>query len=469
MARSGQRAASFPTLRAMTTAIGLAVGLMGVQPGVRAFPVNGDQSVLPAGTELNEDALDVPNEIFKSEAIGGRKSYLVSLGDMAFNSPYILGGVARQAGISCATCHVNGATNAKLYIPGLSTRPGNFDTTSALFNSKADDGVLDPFTVPSLRGARSLAPYGHDGRMQSLRDFVHNVIVNEFAGPEPSPALLDAIVIYIQDIDFLSNPRLGPDGRLTAKASVAERRGEALFVKPFPHDAKMSCANCHVPTGAFVDHLQHDVGSGGLFKTPTLVNADFNAPYFHDGRYDSYADVVAHFDRVFKLGLSAQDRNDLVAYLTAAGDGEKPFVPDGVDNQLPEITEFSSVLGTAIAAHDLPTITLDVDSVGHDIREWIEHYPERKDTSVSGGLKERNVARATLQEMLLSLRRVAILASGDDFDGAAAEYKHYLALQTASEEPLRAAQAYSLFNPDIHDAHYAAMRRIVETASKAVH
>jgi cytochrome c peroxidase len=43
--------------------------------------------------------------------------------------------------------------------------------------------------VGSLRGARYLAPYGHDGRFTSLRDFVHNVIVNEFAGPEPSPAL----------------------------------------------------------------------------------------------------------------------------------------------------------------------------------------------------------------------------------------------------------------------------------------
>ena len=50
------------------------------------------------------------------------------------------------------------------------------------------------------------------------------------------------------------------------------------------------------PSGAFVDHQQHDVGSGGLFKTPTLRNADFNAPYFHDGRFDTYDQVVAHFD-----------------------------------------------------------------------------------------------------------------------------------------------------------------------------
>ena len=96
----------------------------------------------------------------------------------------------------------------------MSTRPGNFDTTGPLFNPKADNVVLDPVRIPSLRGARYLAPYGHDGRMASLRDFVRNVIVNEFAGPEPSPVIVDAIVAYIQDIDFLPNPSLGPGGRL---------------------------------------------------------------------------------------------------------------------------------------------------------------------------------------------------------------------------------------------------------------
>src|SRR3954454_5562410 len=90
-----------------------------------------------------------------------------------------------------------------------------------------------------------------------------NVIVNEFAGPEPSPAILDAMVVYIQDIDFLANPLLAPGGRLRAQASDAARRGEALFAKPFPNDRSLSCAGCHVPSAAFVDHLQHDVGKGG--------------------------------------------------------------------------------------------------------------------------------------------------------------------------------------------------------------
>jgi len=91
-------------------------------------------------------------------------------------------------------------------------------------------------------------------------------------------------------------------------ANATERRGEALFFRPLAHDPSLSCAGCHVPSSAFVDHRQHDVGSGGLFKTPTLRNADVNAPYFHDGRFDDYRQVVAHFDRVFELGLSPEEQ-----------------------------------------------------------------------------------------------------------------------------------------------------------------
>ena len=167
--------------------IAAAIGFLiaGLHERVLAFPVDGDQAALPAKTELNEDALRRPREVFHSE-ITGRRSELIKLGNLAFSSPSILGNVAQQAGLSCETCHVNGAGNARLFVPKMSTRPGNFDTTGPLFNPKADNGVLDPVRIPSLRGARYLAPYGADGRMASLRDFVRNVIVNEFAGAEPS-------------------------------------------------------------------------------------------------------------------------------------------------------------------------------------------------------------------------------------------------------------------------------------------
>jgi hypothetical protein len=434
---------------------------------VAAFPVDGDQATLPPKTELNEDALDKPREVFRSELAGG-KSYMVNLGNLAFSSPGILGGAARQAGLSCGTCHVNGAGNAKFFMPKMSTRPGNFDTTGPLFNPKADNFVLDPVRIPSLRGARYLAPYGNDGRMPSLRDFVRNVIVNEFAGSEPSPDIVDAIVAYINDIDFLPNLNLGPGGRLTGQINEAERRGEALFMKPFPHDPGLSCAGCHVPSAAFVDHRQHDVGSGGLFKTPTLRNADFNAPYFHDGRFDSYDQVVAHFDRVFDLGLSAQDRRDLVAFLTAVGDGRQPYEHDGAGATLKEINDFTAVLGAAIEANDRDIIALAVDTIGNELRELTERYPDRKNTSVSGGQQERVLARVGLKELVLMLRRIDMAAAESRLADAAAEYKNYRNLMTAAVPALLAgAEPWSLFNPAVHDAHYAALRQVLQTKHTA--
>jgi cytochrome c peroxidase len=443
----------------------LALGLSIASPQVRvaAFPVDGDQTALPAKTELNEDALDKPREVFRSEAAGA-KSYLINLGNLAFSSPSILGVAARQAGVSCGTCHVNGAGNPRFFMPKMSTRPGNFDTTGALFNPNANNFVLDPVRIPSLRGARYLAPYGVDGRMPSLRDFVRNVIVNEFAGPEPSPAIVDAIVAYIQDIDFLPNPNLGPGGRLIGKISESERRGEALFRRPFPHDPDMSCAGCHVPSAGFVDHQQHDVGSGGLFKTPTLRNADFNAPYFHDGRFDSYDQVIAHFDRTFELGLSAQDRQDLVAYLTAVGDGIQPYERDGAGATLKEINDFAAVLSTAIAADDKVTVSLAVETIGKELRELTEQYPDRKNTSVSGGEGERQSARAALKNLVLTLRRIDLAVAEGRTAEAAAEFRNYRNLTAAAVPAMLArAQPWSLFNPVVHDSHYEALRQVLQS------
>jgi cytochrome c peroxidase len=451
-------------MSSMRRAAAVIAALLLLVPGGRAAAEFGGASgVLPAGTELGEEALARPRELFHSEAIQGRKSYLINLGDMAFSAPSILGGPARQAGMSCSTCHINGAGNARFFLPGASTRPGTFDTTGALFNPKADNGFADAVTIPSLRGARFLAPYGHDGRTASLRDFIRTVIVTEFAGAEPAPEILDGLVAYIQDIDFMPNRRLGLDGTLV-HPNDAEKRGAALFVKPFAHDPNLSCASCHMPSAGFVDHQQHEVGSAGLFKTPTLLNANFNAPYFHDGRYASYDEVIVHFDRVFYLGLSAQDRSDLAAYLRAIGDGEEPSVLADVDQNVTEITDFLSVLDTAIPAHDGAVVALTVDTVAGELRELTEKYPERKDASVTGGRAERVAARAALKELVLLLRQVGDSGQAGKFDQAAADFSAFRTHLAAAIPLLKAAEPWSLFNPSTHDAHFAAVRQLYRSA-----
>jgi hypothetical protein len=414
---------------------------------------------LPPGSELNQAAIDNPREVFHSEVLHGRKSYLSNLGNLAFNSPLILGDTARKAGMSCGTCHVNGASNPKLFIPGLSTRPGNFDTTGGLFNPRADNGVLDPVTIPSLRGARYLMPYGHDGRTPSLREFVQNVIVDEFAGPPPSGAIVDALVVYIEDIDFLPNPRLDRAGRLAAGATPAQQRGEALFVKPFAHEPDLSCAACHVPSAAFVDHRQHDVGSGGLYKTPTLINADFNGPYFHDGRFDTYGQVIDYFDHTFDLGLTAQDRSDLTAYLLAVGDGVKPEYRLTGSNVLADIDDFASILDLAISSHDTEVVTFAVPSLEAMLQDLADHYPDPATGESGGGARERATAHAAVVALQGTLHRIAADVTSGRFDEAAKEYLGYRKL-TAAAVPLalRTAQRWSLYDPGVYAAHQASVR-----------
>src|SRR6202000_3110030 len=101
----------------------LGILLAGPHGRVVAFPVDGDQTTLPPKRDLNGAALDKPREVVRSEFAGG-KSYMINLGNLAFSSPGILGGVARQAAISCGTCHVNGGGNAQLFMPQMSTHAG---------------------------------------------------------------------------------------------------------------------------------------------------------------------------------------------------------------------------------------------------------------------------------------------------------------------------------------------------------
>src|SRR4051794_38717491 len=430
--------------------------------GICARPGSG---VLPMDTDLGDGAFDRPREVFRSEAAGGHKSYMVVLGDVAFSSPRLLGGAARQAGISCGTCHVNGAGNSLFYIPGLSNRHGNFDTTSRVFNSKTDDSVLDPLTIPSLQGAHLLAPYGHDGRTNSLRDFIRNVVVNEFAGAEPSPETLDALVAYVDDIDFVPNSRLGAGGHLAGAVTGSEKYGEKLFNRPFPHDPGLSCAGCHQPAEAFVDHRQHDVGSGGLFKTPTLRNANFNAPYFHDGRFDTYGQVVDHSNRTFSLGLSARDRADLTAYLQAIGAGDRALTADDVPTRIKECTDFATALDTAIPQHDGAAATLVLDTLDREWRELTEKFPEPKDTSVSGGLEQRSRARVATKSMVLALREIALAIDEGRFDDAAAGLDRYRGKLSCKGASMEAAKERSLFDRALHDKHFAAIQPLYQAGT----
>ena len=131
------------------------------------------------------------------------------------------------------------------------------------------------------------------------------------------------------------------------------------------------------------------------------MNADFSAPYFHDGRFDNYAQVIDYFDRVYDLALNAQDRADIAAYLTVIGDGVRPEYHLTGTNVLEDIDGFAGVLDIAISSHDTQVVAFAVRSVSDLLQDLAERYPDPKNQAISGGVQERLLARA------MRLRRCA--------------------------------------------------------------
>ena len=103
--------------------------------------------------------------------------------------------------------------------------------------------------------------------------------------------------------------------------AAGAERGRAVFDR--------TCASCHVG-GSGTDnnngtlHAPADTGVDGAYAARTASKAYRTTPlralwqhppYFHDGSAATLAAVVSHYDRVRKLGLTADQQRDLVEYL----------------------------------------------------------------------------------------------------------------------------------------------------------
>jgi len=178
----------------------------------------GESRWLARGGDLAAQLAFRPREALRSERDGGRASLQVELGRLAFRSPQALGGTARREELTCDSCHAAGHVNAGFFVPGLSGRPGTVDVTHALFNPWRDDHLANPVAIPSLRGAGERTAFGRDIRIASLREFVRRVMVEEFAGDEPQPWLLDALVAYVGELTRTDET----DERATLAADLAD-------------------------------------------------------------------------------------------------------------------------------------------------------------------------------------------------------------------------------------------------------
>lgn len=116
----------------------------------------------------------------------------VETGRAAFRSPLLLGGQAARAGLSCEACHRGGRDNPDFHFAGISGAPGTADVTASLLSRKRGDGIDNPVPIPDLA-----APATHRDS-PALEAFIAGLIVEEFDGAPPPPAVLAGLAAYVR-------------------------------------------------------------------------------------------------------------------------------------------------------------------------------------------------------------------------------------------------------------------------------
>ncbi len=147
----------------------------------------------------------------------------------------------------------------------------------------------------------------------------------------------DLITPKLAPLHFYQLALAAPKPPAGAFDRAAAARGDELF------SGKAQCSSCHVeplftepgwnlhkPEEIGIDAFQANRAPDRAYRTSPLAGlwthtnearrAAGMQPvrqggFFHDGRFATLLDVINHYDRVFQLGLSDQEKRDLVEYL----------------------------------------------------------------------------------------------------------------------------------------------------------
>jgi mono/diheme cytochrome c family protein len=112
-----------------------------------------------------------------------------------------------------------------------------------------------------------------------------------------------------------------PEGSYVKETAA---RGKNVF------DGKGKCATCHVPplftepgnnlhapAEVGVDAFQADRSPTHMYRTAPLAGlwSHEKGGFYHDGRFATLKDVIAHYNSLLKLTLTDRERDDLIEYL----------------------------------------------------------------------------------------------------------------------------------------------------------
>jgi mono/diheme cytochrome c family protein len=160
----------------------------------------------------------------------------------------------------------------------------------------------------------------YDPRLEDAAKFPI-AAANDFGNVRSDPDLVTSKLADLHLFQLAIRAPAPPAGSFDAAAAS---RGAALFA------GKAACATCHVPplftepgwnmhlpSEIGIDSFQADRSPDGHYRTAPLRGlwTHTKGGFYHDGRFATLLDVVNHYDGFKGLGLTAQEKSDLVEYL----------------------------------------------------------------------------------------------------------------------------------------------------------
>ena len=258
-----------------------------------------------------------------------------------------------RVGVTCALCH---STVDDLVMPGIGRRKDgwpNRDLNVGAIIALSPAATAAQKAVYTSWGPGKYDPrYNQDGKNTPLvlpPAYGLAKIKNETYTAEGPISYWNAYVAVTQmgGQGNFSDQRLGIDIKhspdlVTSKLPALRAYQHSLPSPPPPagsFDAAgaqrgrmvfdRSCASCHVggtgtdnnggklhaPSETGMDAAYAARTASKQYRTTPLRGLWQHPPYFHDGSAATLADVVTHYNRVRKLGLTAEQQRDLIEYL----------------------------------------------------------------------------------------------------------------------------------------------------------
>lgn len=265
------------------------------------------------------------------------------LGKKLFFDPVL----SRDSSISCASCHLPAFafSDTTSFSPGVGGAPGTRNSPS-LANVAYHPYLLREGGLPTLE-MQILVPIQEHNEFdfnilliaeRLQRDSLYRAMSLAAYGREPDHFVITRAIACFERT-LLSGGSAYDRNEMPAAAG----RGMQLFF-----DEKTQCSQCHGGFNfthyAFENNGLYETYADpgrfrltgveedrALFKVPSLRNVALTAPYMHDGSIRSLEEVVAHYNGggaahphksplIRPLGMSPQERADLVAFLEALTD-----------------------------------------------------------------------------------------------------------------------------------------------------